>query len=130
MSKETKVLKDLLYTKSHEWVKVNDGVATIGITDFAQDELGDIVYVELPEVGDEFDAGDEFGTVESVKSVSEILTPFAGTVVTVNDLIDDEPELVNDDPMGEGWFIEVEVEEDIDTSELMNKEEYEAYIAE
>ena len=121
----------VFFTEDHEWVEVlGQNKIKIGITDFAQDELGDIVYVELPEVGDEFDAGDEFGTVESVKSVSEILTPFAGTVVTVNDLIDDEPELVNDDPMGEGWFIEVEVEEDIDTSELMNKEEYEAYIAE
>lgn len=120
----------VFFTEDHEWVEVlGQNKIKIGITDFAQDELGDIVYVELPEVGDEFDAGDEFGTVESVKSVSEILTPFAGTVVTVNDLIDDEPEMVNDDPMGEGWFIEVEVEEEIDTSELMNKEEYEAYIA-
>ena len=124
-------MSNVFYTDDHEWVEVlGQNKIKIGITDFAQDELGDIVYVELPEVGDEFDAGDEFGTVESVKSVSEILTPFAGTVVTVNDLIDDEPELVNDDPMGEGWFIEVEVEENIDTSELMNKEEYEAYIAE
>ena len=124
-------MSNVFYTEDHEWVEVlGQNKIRIGITDFAQDELGDIVYVELPEVGDEFDAGDEFGTVESVKSVSEILTPFAGTVVTVNDLIDDEPEMVNDDPMGEGWFIEVEVEEDIDTSELMNKEEYEAYIAE
>lgn len=121
----------VFFTEDHEWVEVlGQNKIKIGITDFAQDELGDIVYVELPEVGDEFDAGDEFGTVESVKSVSEILTPFAGTVVTVNDLIDDEPEMVNDDPMGEGWFIEVEVEDEIDTSELMNKEEYEAYIAE
>ena len=121
----------VFFTEDHEWVEVlGQNKIKIGITDFAQDELGDIVYVELPEVGDEFDAGDEFGTVESVKSVSEILTPFAGTVVTVNDLIDDEPEMVNDDPMGEGWFIEVEVEEEIDTSELMNKEEYEAFIAE
>ena len=124
-------MSNVFYTEDHEWVEVlGQNKIRIGITDFAQDELGDIVYVELPEVGDEFSAGDEFGTVESVKSVSEILTPFAGTVVTVNDLIDDEPEMVNDDPMGEGWFIEVEVEEDIDTSELMNKEEYEAYIAE
>ena len=121
----------VFFTEDHEWVEVlGQNKIKIGITDFAQDELGDIVYVELPEVGDEFDAGDEFGTVESVKSVSEILTPFAGTVVTVNDLIDDEPELVNDDPMGEGWFIEVEVEDEMNTSGLMNKEEYEAYIAE
>lgn len=121
----------VFFTEDHEWVEVlGQNKIKIGITDFAQDELGDIVYVDLPEVGDEFGAGDEFGTVESVKSVSEILTPFAGTVVTVNDLIDDEPEMVNDDPMGEGWFIEVEVEDEIDTSELMNKEEYEAFIAE
>ena len=121
----------VFFTEDHEWVEVlGQNKIKIGITDFAQDELGDIVYVELPEVGDEFDAGDEFGTVESVKSVSEILTPFAGTVVTVNDLIDDEPEMVNDDPMGEGWFIEVEVEDEMNTSGLMNKEEYEAFIAE
>lgn len=124
-------MSNVFFTEDHEWVEVlGQNKIKIGITDFAQDELGDIVYVDLPEVGDEFGAGDEFGTVESVKSVSEILTPFAGTVVTVNDLIDDEPEMVNDDPMGEGWFIEVEVEDEIDTSELMNKEEYEAFIAE
>ena len=94
-------MSNVFYTEDHEWVEVlGQNKIKIGITDFAQDELGDIVYVELPEVGDEFDAGDEFGTVESVKSVSEILTPFAGTVVTVNDLIDDEPEMVNDEPYG------------------------------
>lgn len=124
-------MSNVFYTEDHEWVEVlEENKIRIGITDFAQDELGDIVYVDLPEVGDEFDAGDEFGTVESVKSVSEVLTPFAGIIITVNDLVDDEPEMVNDDPMGEGWFIEVEVEEAIDTSELMNKEEYEAFIAE
>lgn len=121
----------VFFTEDHEWVEVlEENKIRIGITDFAQDELGDIVYVDLPEVGDEFDAGDEFGTVESVKSVSEVLTPFAGIIITVNDLVDDEPEMVNDDPMGEGWFIEVEVDEAIDTSELMNKEEYEAFVAE
>ena len=124
-------MSNVFYTEDHEWVEVlEENKIRIGITDFAQDELGDIVYVDLPEVGDEFDAGDEFGTVESVKSVSEVLTPFAGIIITVNDLVDDEPEMVNDDPMGEGWFIEVEVDEAIDTSELMNKEEYEAVIAE
>lgn len=124
-------MSNVFYTEDHEWVEVlEENKIRIGITDFAQDELGDIVYVDLPEVGDEFDAGDEFGTVESVKSVSEVLTPFAGIIITVNDLVDDEPEMVNDDPMGEGWFIEVEVDEAIDTSELMNKEEYEAFIAE
>lgn len=121
----------VFYTKDHEWVEVLDThKVRIGITDFAQEELGDIVYVDLPELGDEFDEGDDFGTVESVKSVSEVLTPFAGVVVTINEALDGEPELVNDDAMGEGWFIELKTEEDVDTTILLSKEEYASFLEE
>lgn len=121
----------VFYTKDHEWVEVLDThKVRIGITDFAQEELGDIVYVDLPELGDEFDEGDDFGTVESVKSVSEVLTPFAGVVVTINEALDGEPELVNDDAMGEGWFIELKTEEDVATTILLSKEEYASFLEE
>lgn len=121
----------VFYTKDHEWVEILDThKVRIGITDFAQEELGDIVYVDLPELGDEFDEDDDFGTVESVKSVSEVLTPFAGVVVTINEALDGEPELVNDDAMGEGWFIELKTEEDVDTTILLSKEEYASFLEE
>lgn len=101
-------MANVYYTEEHEWIEVlKDDKVRIGITEFAQEELGDIVYVELPEVGDEFDDGEEFGSVESVKSVSAIMTPLAGTVTAVNEALEDEPELVNDDAMGEGWLIEL-----------------------
>ena len=96
----------------------------------SQDQLGDIVYVELPEVGDDLEAGDELGTVESVKSVSEILSPLTGTITAVNEALEDEPELVNDDATGEGWFVELETDGDVDTTGLLSKEEYDALIEE
>jgi glycine cleavage system H protein len=98
---------DLQYTKSHEWVRTEGETATIGITDHAQDELGDVVFVELPDEGATFDAGDSFGTVESVKAVSDLYTPVGGEVVEVNSALNDAPEKINEDPYGEGWMVRI-----------------------
>lgn len=117
------------YTEDHDWIEIiEDNKVRIGITEYAQDQLGDIVYVELPEVGDDLEAGDELGTVESVKSVSEILSPLTGTITAVNEALEDEPELVNDDATGEGWFVELETDGDVDTTGLLSKEEYDTLI--
>jgi len=122
-------MAEVFYTEDHDWVEILDTHRVrVGITEYAQDELGDVVFVELPEEGDELNEGDELGTVESVKSVSEILAPVAGTVVAVNSVLEDEPELVNDDATGEGWFVEIETEDEVDTSNLLTQEEYDAFI--
>lgn len=119
------------YTEDHDWIEIiEDNKVRIGITEYAQDQLGDIVYVELPEVGDDLEAGDELGTVESVKSVSEIISPLTGTITAVNEALEDEPELVNDDATGEGWFVELETDGDVDTTGLLSKEEYDTLIEE
>ena len=118
---------DLLYTKSHEWVRMEDDTATIGITDHAQDELGDIVFVELPDEGDTFDVGDSFGTVESVKAVSDLYTPVGGEVVEVNSALEDAPEQINDDPYGEGWIVKLRTSNEAD---LLSPEEYEKVVEE
>ncbi len=101
------VPEDLKYTKSHEWVRIEDGVATLGITEHAQDELGDVVFVELPEQGTTFEAGDSFGTVESVKAVSDLYTPVGGEVSEVNSALEDAPEKINEDPYGDGWIVKL-----------------------
>lgn len=106
---------ELAYSESHEWVRTEDGVAVVGITDYAQDSLTDVVFVELPSVGDELDAGDVFGAVESVKSVSELYAPVSGKVVDVNGSLEDEPERINEDPYGDGWMIKLKM---ADASEL------------
>ena len=118
---------DLQYTKSHEWVRIEDGTATIGITDHAQEELGDVVFVELPEVGATIEAGDSFGTVESVKAVSDLYTPVGGEVVEVNSSLEDAPEKINDDPYGEGWIVKLSTSEEAD---LLSPEEYEKVVEE
>lgn len=119
------------YTEEHDWIEVlEENKVRFGITEYAQEQLGDVVYVDLPEVGDAFGEGEEFGAVESVKSVSGILTPVAGTISSVNESLEDEPELVNDHAMGSGWLVELEVEGAVDTTQFLSKEEYEAYIAE
>ncbi|ELZ29382.1 glycine cleavage system protein H [Halogeometricum pallidum JCM 14848] len=119
---------DRRYAESHEWAKKTDaeGVVRIGITDFAQDELGDIVFAELPEVGDELSEGDEFGVIESIKAVSDIYSPVTGTVEDVNGEIIDQPELINDDPHESGWLVAVETESGID--HLLTASEYEEHI--
>lgn len=121
----------LFYTEEHEWVElVNLDYARIGITEYAVEQLGDVVFVELPELNDEVEEEDEFATVESVKSSSEIYTPVGGTVAKVNDALEDEPELMNDSPLEEGWIVEIQAPGEIDTSNLMTLKEYEDYIAE
>ena len=121
------VPEDLQYTKSHEWVRFEDGTVTIGITDHAQEELGDVVFVELPEEGDTIEAGGSFGTVESVKAVSDLYTPLGGEVVEVNSSLEDAPEKINDDPYGEGWIVKLRTSEEAD---LLSPEEYEKVVEE
>lgn len=117
---------ELKYTKDHEWVKIEGSTATIGITDFAQGELGDIVFVDVDTVDEDLQAGDVFGSVEAVKTVSDLYLPIAGKVVKFNEELEDEPELVNSDPYGKGWIIKVEMAADADQSELLSAEDYQA----
>jgi len=119
----------LKYSKEHEWVAAEDSVATIGITDFAQEQLGEIVYVELPAVGDKVSKDDPFGVVESVKAVSDIFAPISGTVVEVNQDLPDSPETVNEDPYGDGWLIKIKVSDSAELDDLMDNEEYEEMVA-
>jgi glycine cleavage system H protein len=119
--------EDLQYTKSHEWVRIEGDTATIGITDHAQDELGDVVFVELPDEGDTFDAGESFGTVESVKAVSDLYAPVGGEVVEVNSTLEDAPENINEDPYGEGWIVKLRT---TDEPDLLSPEEYEKVVEE
>ena len=121
------VPEELQYTKSHEWVRTEGDTATIGITDHAQDELGDVVFVELPEVGTTFDAGDSFGTVESVKAVSDLYTPVDGEVVEVNETLNDQPEKINEDPYGEGWIVKLSASGEGD---LLSASDYEQFLEE
>jgi glycine cleavage system H protein len=118
----------LKYSKEHEWVLIEGNVATIGITEYAQEELGDIVYVELPEVGEKVVKDDPFGAVESVKAVSDIYAPVSGTVLEVNDALPDSPETINDDAYGDGWMIRVEMSDTDDLKDLMTAEEYAEYV--
>jgi glycine cleavage system H protein len=121
---------DLLYTKEHEWILVEEDIATIGITDYAQQELGDVVYVELPEEGQDLESEDEFGSVESVKAVSEIYAPMGGTVTEVNSDLDDNPELVNEDPYGDAWMIRIKFSDKSQLEDLMSAKQYEEFISE
>lgn len=121
---------DLRYTKEHEWVKVDGNTAVIGITDFAQNELGDIVFVELPEVGDEISLEQPFGSVESVKTVSELYAPVTGKVVEVNEELSDSPELVNESPYESAWMIKVELVNESEVEQLLTAEAYAEQIAE
>jgi glycine cleavage system H protein len=118
----------LKYSKEHEWVLVEDRVATIGITDYAEQELGDIVYVELPEVGEKVVKDDPFGAVESVKAVSDVYAPVSGAVLEVNDALPESPETINDDPYGDGWMIKVEMTDMDDLKDLMSADEYAEYV--
>jgi glycine cleavage system H protein len=122
--------EDLKYSKEHEWVLVEDNVATVGITDYAQDQLGDIVFVELPAIGDKVSKEDAFGVVESVKAVSDIYAPVSGKVLEVNDDLPDNPEMVNEDPYGDGWLIKIEMNDTDELQDLLTAAEYEEYVAE
>jgi len=123
------VPRENLYSKEHEWVRVEDDVATIGITDFAQGELGEVVFVELPEIGSAVTADEEIGTIESVKAVAEVFTPVSGEVVAVNEALLDKPEMLNDDPHGEGWLVRVRMSSSGELENLMSAEAYERLIA-
>ncbi|PYQ36206.1 MAG: glycine cleavage system protein GcvH [Acidobacteria bacterium] len=120
--------EELHYTASHEWVRIDGDVGTIGITDYAQKELGEIVYLEMPEVGHVFNADEEFGTVESVKAVSELYTPVSGEIVEVNKGAVAEPGIVNDDPFGDGWLIKMKLTTDEEVGKLMTAEQYAKYV--
>jgi len=117
---------DLLYTNEHEWVSIEDGLATVGITEYAQNELGDIVFVELPEAGTEVEAMETFGTIEAVKTVADLFSPANGTVEEINTTLEDHPELVNTDPYGEGWMIKIKVREEPEG--LLTAKEYKEMI--
>jgi glycine cleavage system H protein len=119
--------EDLQYTKSHEWVRTEGDTATIGITDHAQDELGDVVFVELPDEGATFDTGESFGTVESVKAVSDLYAPVGGEVFEVNSALEDAPEKINEDPFGEGWIVKLRT---TDEADLLSPEEYKKVVEE
>lgn len=119
---------ELKYTKDHEWVKVEGDVATIGVTDFAQGELGDIVYVEIETVGDTLNKEEVFGSVEAVKTVSDLFMPIGGEVLEVNSALDSSPEVVNSDPYGEGWMVKVKITNASELDELMSADEYKAHV--
>lgn len=125
----TNIPENLRYSKDHEWVMVDGETATIGITDYAQHSLGDVVYIDMPRVGDKFGTHEAFGSVESVKAVSEIFTPVAGEVVEVNDGVNDTPEAVNNDPYEAGWMIKLKLENPGEADALMSSVEYEEYVA-
>ncbi len=114
---------DIVYSRDHEWAKVEGDTVVIGISDYAQDQLGDIVFVELPEVGDSFEAGDEFGTLESVKAVSELYLPIGGEIVAINKVLEDTPELINQDPYG-GWIVTVKPSNVDELQELLDRDGY------
>ena len=119
---------ELKYTKDHEWVKIEGDIATVGITDFAQGELGDIVYVEVETVDETLDKEEVFGTVEAVKTVSDLFLPLSGEIVEFNEALEDEPEKVNSDPYGEGWMVRIKISEPSEADELLSDEDYKALI--
>lgn len=127
---ETMYPDDNLYSKDHEWILIQDNIGIIGITDFAQHELGDVVYVDLPEVGDVFEANEPFGSVESVKAVSEVFCPIGGEVIDVNSILEESPELINESPHDKAWMIKIVVSNPEELKELLSAEEYEEYLQE
>ena len=127
---DLKFPNDVFYSPDHEWARIDGGIITIGIDDYAQDQMGDIVYVELPEVGDTFDKGDEFGTVESVKAVSEMYMPLGGEIVAVNSDLEDSPELINQSPYSDGWLIKIQPDDESQIESLLEKDVYIALLKE
>jgi glycine cleavage system H protein len=122
-----KTPSDLKYTRNDEWLRIENGTATVGITDYAQDQLNDIVYVELPDVGAEFKKGESFGVVESVKAASDIFLPVGGKISQVNSNVQQEPELINTDPYGEGWLVKIQIANAADADDLMDADAYAQY---
>ena len=123
----SKVVEGLLYSESHEWVKVDGNVAIIGVTDFAQSEMGDITYVDMPDVDDEFNAGDDFGALESVKTSSEVIAPVAGKVIARNDALEDSPELINEDAYA-AWIVKIEMSDSSELDSMMNAAKYSEFV--
>ncbi len=121
-------MSEMRYTKDHEWLRIEGDVATVGVTDYAQEQLGDVVYVELPDVGKSFKKGDEAAVVESVKAASEVYAPVGGEIVEANDALADSPETVNSDPMGEGWFFKLKLADRSELDELMDEAAYKAHV--
>lgn len=119
---------DLKYSKEHEWVKVKGDIATVGITDYAQGELGDVVFVELPEVGDSYSQNDSFGTIEAVKAVSEMYVPVSGEIIEINEALEDEAGLVNSSPYGDGWMIKIRMADPSELNELMDAKAYQEMV--
>ena len=124
----SKLPKDVLYTRDHEWTRIDGNVAEVGITDHAQKELGDIVFVDLPDIEDEIDAGDEFGSIESVKAVTSLFMPMSGRIIAVNTELKDSPELINEECYDEGWMIRVELSNQDESTELFSPEDYEEFL--
>jgi glycine cleavage system H protein len=120
--------KEFKFTKEHEWVKVAGDTATVGISDYAQKELGDVVYVELPQVGDNFEQGDPCSNIESVKAVSDIYAPISGEIEEVNDALEDKPELINQEPYGAGWIFKMKIGDSAELDGLLNHDQYEEYL--
>jgi glycine cleavage system H protein len=116
------------YTQDHEWIDLDNDIATIGVTDFAQQQLGDIVFIELPNVGEEIDKGQEVVVIESIKAAGEIKTPVSGVIVEVNTSLHDTPEIVNDDPQGQGWLLKIQLSSTVDLTEFMNEDTYRAMV--
>jgi len=124
----SEIPKDNLYTRDHEWIRIEGGKAEIGITDYAQNALGDIVFAELPTIEDEIDAGDEFGSVESVKAVSSLFMPVSGRIIAVNTELKDSPELINEECYDDGWVVRIELSNPDDSAELLSPEDYESFL--
>ncbi len=120
---------EYLYSKDHEWLRVDDDTCVLGITTYAQEELGEIVFVDLPDTGEAFSASDEVGTIESVKAVAEVYTPVSGEVIEVNSALEDEPEKVNDDPHGDGWLVKLRMGDKSELDGLMNAAKYEEFVS-
>ena len=127
---ETRVPDELQYSEQHEWLSLDGDVGTIGVTDYAQSQLGDIVFVELPQVGDVLEKGQSFGTIEAVKTVEELYTPIAGEVLEINDTLEDDAEQVNSDPYSDGWMIKVRLSDTADLDTMLSAEDYEELIEE
>ncbi|MEZ0323111.1 MAG: glycine cleavage system protein GcvH [Hydrogenothermaceae bacterium] len=125
-----KVLDNLYYTKEHVWVKIDSDVATIGITDYGQHQLGDVVFVDLPELGREVESGEVIASVESVKAVSEIYSPLTGKIISINEDLSNDPSVINSDPYGDGWICDIQVKDIQEIEDLMTAEDYRAYLEE
>ena len=123
------VPKDLLFTDEHEWVKINDNIATIGITDYAQGELGDIVFIEFPSLNSNYNKGESMGTIEAVKTVADIYMPISGQIIELNEVLNDNPETVNKNPFNDGWILKLQIKDMGEVSDLMDLKKYKTFIS-